>query len=189
MPFDPTSLPRDPDATVHALDPLAVARLLGAAAATIRAELEGLGDDLARWHPGPEEWCANEVVGHIIEADRRGFAGRIRRILESPTPPDEAGWDQLAVAAARDDCSRTVSSIAAEFTTARGEAIVLVGSLSAADLDRAAVHRAVGRLTIRDLLAEWVFHDRNHIGQLLKSAQTRVWPTMGNSRRFTDPAA
>ena len=29
----------------------------------------------------PDEWSADECVGHIIEADRRGRAGRIRRIL------------------------------------------------------------------------------------------------------------
>jgi hypothetical protein len=189
MAFDPTRLPRDPDAAGRALDPVRVAGLLEAAGAMVEAELRALGDELARWHPGPVEWCANEVVGHLIEADRRGFAGRIRRILESPIAPDESGWDQLAVAAARDDCARAAGSIAAEFAAGRSEGIRLVRSLSPADLDRSAVHTVVGEVTVRDLLGEWVFHDRNHIGQLLKSAQSRVWPTMGNTRRFTDPSA
>jgi len=41
------------------------------------------------------------------------------------------------------------------------------------------------RVTIGELLQEWVFHDRNHLRQVLLSAQARVWPAMGNTRRFT----
>ena len=80
MAFDPSLAPRDP--SVAPLEPAQVADLLDAAAGAIEAELRALGDDLARWRPGPEEWSATEAVGHIIEADRRGFAGRIRRILD-----------------------------------------------------------------------------------------------------------
>jgi hypothetical protein len=31
---------------------------------------------------------------------------------------------------------------------------------------------------------EWVHHDRNHLKQLLANVQARVWPEMGNARRF-----
>lgn len=41
-------------------------------------EVAGL---LATWHPAEGEWCVNEVLGHLIEAEARGFAGRIRQIL------------------------------------------------------------------------------------------------------------
>jgi predicted nucleic acid-binding Zn ribbon protein len=41
-----------------------------------------------------------------------------------------------------------------------------------------------GRLTVRDLLHEWIHHDRNHTKQLLAIAQERVWPHMGNSQKF-----
>jgi hypothetical protein len=42
----------------------------------------------------------------------------------------------------------------------------------------------VGELTVADLLAEWVHHDRNHVKQLLANTQARVWPQMGNAQRF-----
>jgi len=54
------------------------------------------------------------------------------------------------------------------------------------ELDRHAVHAEAGVLTVSGLLHEWVFHDRNHIRQLLANAQARVWPAMDGSRRFTD---
>jgi hypothetical protein len=61
-----------------------------------------------------------------------------------------------------------------------------VEGLAADDLGRSAIHSSVGRLTVSNLLNEWVFHDRNHIRQLLANTQALAWPVMGNSRRFTE---
>ena len=46
---------------------------LEATLALVDTELEALGEDSA-WHFDPKEWCANQVVGHLIEAEKRGFA-------------------------------------------------------------------------------------------------------------------
>ena len=86
-----------------------VAGLLESVARTIRAEAEPLGDEGMRWHPAPGEWCANEVIGHILEAERRGFAGRIRLIIEQPGRKLQ-GWDQEQVARDRRDCDRDGAS-------------------------------------------------------------------------------
>ena len=181
--FDPLAGSRDPTAPGLTLDE--VARLLGATARIVEAELGGLGDELAGWRPGPREWCANEVVGHLVEADARGYAGRIRRILAaSPGEPHEAGWDQPAVAAARGDCARPAATLIDELSASRADAIELVLSLRPEDLERSAVHASVGRVTVRELLQEWCTHDRVHVQQLLKSVQARAWPVMGNTRRF-----
>jgi len=66
----------------------------------IQAELSALPTPVLAWHPAPGEWCAKEVLGHLIETEKRGFAGRIRIILKSDSPQLE-GWDQEAVARAR----------------------------------------------------------------------------------------
>jgi hypothetical protein len=184
--FDPLAAPRDPSAPGLTVDE--VARLLQATSGIVAAELYAL-DELARWRPAEGEWCTNEVVGHIVEADRRGFIGRIRRILAAPpgSEPAEAGWDQPSVAAARGDCAKPATVLIEELTASRAEAVALVHSLAPEDLDRAAIHGTVGRLTVRELLNEWCLHDRNHLQQLLKSVQARAWPVMGNTRRFTDP--
>jgi hypothetical protein len=186
--FDPVSLPEDPAAP--GLTTAQVAALIESTARIVAAELTALGD-LAGWHPAPGEWCANGCVGHLLEADRRGFAGRIRRILAAPpgVEPDEPGWDQLAVAAARGDCSRAPAALVEEIEESRRDAVDLVLSLGPEDMDRAAIHRSVGRVTVRGLLNEWVFHDRNHLRQVLLSGQARAWPVMGNNRRFTHDGA
>jgi hypothetical protein len=164
------------------LAPDQVAVYLEASCALIDAELKALGDD-AGWHQAPGEWCAREVVGHIVEAEKRGFAGRIRIILAAEHPKLEA-WDQDAVEKERNDCARVTDSLWMEFMGLRHDSVNLVKALTAADLDRSGMHPKVGELKVRWLLHEWISHDRNHTKQLLSIAQERVWPYMGNSQQF-----
>ena len=164
-----------------------VAGLLAASATTVVAELTALGSE-GGWRPEPGEWSANECVGHLIEAERRGFAGRIRRILaaeRSEVQVELEGWDPPAVAAARRDELRSGAELAAEFATLRADSVALVRSLGPAEMDRVGIHPDVGPLRVDELLGEWVHHDRNHIRQLLAVTQARVWPQMGNARRFS----
>lgn len=165
-----------------ALAPQQIADLLESTCALLDAELRALGDENASWHPAPGEWCANEVVGHIIEAEKRGFAGRIREVLEGKRT---VAWDQVAVARERNDCTRVGQSLWMEFMGLRHASIELVRSLGPGDLDKSVVHPRVGTLRTGDLLHEWLHHDRNHAKQFLSIVQERVWPHMGNAQKFS----
>jgi hypothetical protein len=166
------------------LSPAEVAALLPATVAALRAELPALPERVLTWHPGPDEWCVNEVLGHLIEAEHRGFAGRIRIILGADTPALET-WDSPAVARARGDCGRPTAALLDELAALRRDSASLVGRLIAADLERAGHHPTVGRVRVRDLLQEWVHHDRNHVRQALANVQAYVWPAMGNAQKFS----
>ncbi len=158
-----------------------VAEYLEATCALIEAELEALDAD-SGWHFDEKEWCANQVVGHLVEAEKRGFAGRIREILAGKAKT--SAWDQETVAKERNDCARLGASLWMEFMGVRNDSIKLVRSLNAADLGKGIEHPMAGRLTVRDLLHEWIHHDRNHTRQVLQIGQERAWPHMGNSQKF-----
>jgi hypothetical protein len=158
-----------------------IAALLESTCALIDAEMRALGDDGCRFHPAAGEWCVNECVGHLIEAEKRGFAGRIRDLMAGR--PVES-WDQAQVARDRRDCERVSQSLWMEFMGLRNSSIALVRSLTPADLDRSGTHPKVGMLRVRDLLQEWVHHDRNHTKQLLTIQQERAYPHMGNAQKF-----
>ena len=168
------------------LSPSATVELLWAASAIIRAELSAQPPAVLAWHPAPSEWCAKEVLGHLIESERRGFAGRIRIILASDRPALE-GWDQDVVARDRKDCDREWAELREEFAGLRADSAALVAGLEPADLARGGQHPKVGFLTVADLLHEWVHHDRNHIRQMLANVQAAVWPHMGAAQRFSLP--
>jgi len=158
-----------------------VAGFLEATCVLIESELTALGDD-SGWHFDTNEWCANQVIGHIVEAEKRGFAGRIREILSGKERT--SAWDQAAVAKERNDCARLGQSLWMEFMGVRNDSIKLVRSLTTSDMSKGIEHPKVGRLAIRDLLHEWIHHDRNHTRQLLQIAQERVWPHMENAQKF-----
>lgn len=158
-----------------------VARLLESTCALVEAEMDALGDEGCRWHARDGEWCVNECVGHLIEAEKRGFTGRIRDMLAGK--PIHS-WDQAQVARDRHDCDRVSQSLWMEFMGLRHDSIALVRSLAPADLERSGVHPNVGMLRVDDLLQEWVHHDRNHTKQILAVQQERVYPHMGNAQKF-----
>jgi hypothetical protein len=166
------------------LTPPEIAQLLRATVTTLAAELAALSPPALAWHPAPGEWCVKEVLGHLIESEARGFAGRVRIILADPEPQLET-WDQEAVAAARRDCEGDVRRLLGELATVRQESVRLVEGLGEADLSRGGHHPEVGHLRVGDLLNEWVHHDRNHVRQILANVQAHVWPYMGNARKFS----
>jgi hypothetical protein len=169
------------------LAPRQAAAILRAMARSIRVELSALPEAALRWHPGPGEWCVLEALGHLIEAEERGFSGRVRSILAEDEPAF-ATWDPPAVARERRDCERNPMELLAEFEARRAASVELVSSLAETDLARAGRHPEVGRLRIADLLHEWVHHDRNHVRQMLANVQAYVWPHMGNAQRFIEPS-
>jgi DinB family protein len=165
------------------LEPPEVAELLRAMSSSIVAEMEAAPNEVLSWHPAPGEWCAKECLGHLLEAERRGFNGRIRTIL-AENEPSLLGWDQQAVERERNDCQRAPADLLAEFQSLRADSIGLVGQLTPSQLERGGTHERVGYVRVKDLLHEWLHHDRNHFRQLQANVQAYVWPTMGNCQRF-----
>jgi hypothetical protein len=168
------------------LAPPAIASMLAGITTAIADEVRGLPDAVLRWHPAAGEWCVKEVIGHLLESERRGFAGRIRIILASEKPSLQ-GWDPAEVARARTDCDRDAGALVAELKQMRDASVVLVASLRPDELARIGLHPVVGELSIADLLQEWVFHDRNHVKQMLSNVQAYAWPHMGNAQKFSTP--
>jgi hypothetical protein len=160
--------------------------LLASTPAVVETEITSMGEDLAAWHPVPEEWCAKQVVGHMIEAERRSFVGRITTVLNYPAHLLEA-WEPDPVAVARLDCQRSSKELLAEFSTTRSDSVRLVRALPTDRLEQEARHPTVGYLTISAMLHHWIRHDHNHLGQIHGNVMKRVWPHCGNARRFSQP--
>jgi len=163
-----------------------VADLLDSSGQAFASTLNALPPGVASWHPAPGEWCVNEVVGHVIVTEKNGFGGRIRVILGADEP-DLPKYDRDGLQKTRDDCARDPKALAQEMLEVRGQSLELIRSLRPEQIQRGGLHPDVGRLTVDDLLHEWVHHDGNHLRQALANVQAYVWPNMGNARRFSRP--
>jgi len=168
------------------MTPGEVADLLESSGQAFASTLNALTPVVASWHPAPGEWCVNEVVGHVIVTEKNGFAGRIRVILGA-AEPDLPKYDRDALQKTRDDCARDPKELARELLDVRTGSLQLIRSLRPDQIQRGGTHPEVGRLTVEDLLHEWVHHDGNHLRQALANVQAYVWPNMGNARRFSRP--
>jgi hypothetical protein len=173
------------DAEDAVMGPTEVAALLRSAAVQIGAEVRALPARVLAFHPAAGEWCVKEVLGHLIEAERRGFGGRIRIVLGADRPALQT-WDQNAVARERRDCERDAAALVGELLALREDGAKLVETLRPADLARSGRHPTVGDLSVGMLLQEWVHHDRNHLRQILANVQAYVWPAMGNAQKFSE---
>ena len=169
------------------MTPDEVADLLESSGSGFASMLDALPRNVASWHPAPSEWCVNEVVGHVIVTEKNGFAGRIRVILGTDEP-DLPAYDRDGIQKRRNDCARDPKELKLDLTEVRRESIKLVRSLRPEQMARGGLHPQVGRLTVDELLHEWVHHDSNHLRQALGNVQAYVWPNMGNARRFSQPA-
>jgi hypothetical protein len=161
-----------------------IALVLESCGAAYADLLRSLPPPIASWRPGEGEWSVNECAGHVIEAETRGFAGRIRIILAGDEPHLKT-WDQAGVARERRDHQRKPSELLAEFEPLRRDSVELVRSLKPEQLSRGGRHPQVIRLTVNDLIHEWVHHDGNHLRQAYAVVQAYVWPDMGNAQRFS----
>lgn len=163
-----------------------IAALLRATPQTLRCELGPLEPDILRWRPAPNKWCANEIIGHLIDSDRRAFAGRIQRMITEDRPILET-WDVNVVAVSRRDVERDTFELIAELERLRGAYAKLVEQLTPAQLARSAIHPRAGEFQVLDFVLEWPYHDRNHLRQILRVVQHYFWSKMGRIRDFIDP--
>jgi hypothetical protein len=135
----------------------------------LRALLEGLGDEWLLGDEGPETFSPKDVVGHLIHGEETDWLPRVRIILEhGPARPFEP-FDRFAF---RDqNAGVPVATLLARFAERRAanlEALDGLG-LSPADLARTGTHPALGRVTLRQLLATWVVHDLGHLAQVARA--------------------
>jgi len=158
--------------------------MLSAAMEAIRGEYSRLPHRLLTFRPAPSEWCILEVLGHLIEAEQRGFAGRIRLIVAQDGRALER-WDPEQVAREREDWHRDPAVLLGEFVRIREVSLQLVERLRETDLAKRGEHPTVGTITVNDILHEWIHHDRNHIAQMLANVQAFAWPHMGNTQKFS----
>jgi uncharacterized damage-inducible protein DinB len=114
--------------------------------------------------PAPEEWSANEVLAHVVDAGRH-FGGAIVRILDGL--PGGQPRDRLE----RDVPRRSLAEWWAMLEQDRAELFERVGRADPQGrLETTVEHPFFGPLNWRETLLFMRLHDLDHAGQLQKTA-------------------
>ena len=147
------------------------------------AMLADLSDDWITGDEGPDTWSPYQVVGHLTFVEENDWIDRTRLILKHGTervfePVDrEAGFARFV--------DWSLSDLLDRFAALRATNLKTLNELIAIeDLSRRGLHPAFGEVTISQLLAAWVVHDLNHLGQIGKTMAKQYTQAIGPWREF-----
>lgn len=137
-------------------------------AGRIRALVEGVSNEQARWKPDAESWSILEVVNHLADEEREDFRTRLDTILhhagQQPPPIDPQGW-----VTSRGYNQRDLKESLDRFPAERQQSLAWLRGLEAPDWTITVLGPG-GGWVIRggDMAAAWVAHDLLHLRQLVE---------------------
>jgi len=141
--------------------------LLETTPATLSALLSGLAPAWVLATEGEGTWSPFDVLGHLIHGERTDWIPRARHILARDARPFEP-FDRQAMFA--ESQGKDLDDLLETFARLRAENLTELRAmgLSPADLERTGRHPELGVVTLRQLLATWVVHDLDHLGQIAR---------------------
>ena len=111
-------------------------------------------------------WSAVEVIGHLIDTERRS----IERIdhLQRERNPVLVGYDQAEMVERLAYQERNLASVMAEFLELRERRVSVLDALDDAGWARSAGLAGVGDVTLREITLHMCWHDANHLAQIAR---------------------
>jgi hypothetical protein len=152
---------------------------LAATPEILRLIMAGLTDEQAQWKPGPDRWSIAEVVEHLSHVEGHLFRARIDRMM-AENNPEVLDYDTNEYSAAGVYANRDAEESFAHWEEQREDNVRLLEELEPEALERTAMHSALGKITLAQLLNSWAYHDVGHVRQIAEIVRTLVYyPQMG----------
>ena len=131
--------------------------------------LADLPDVWTESNEGGETWSPYVVLGHLVHGERADWIPRARIVREHGETRPFDPFDRFAQF--RESEGKSLSDLLDEFEALRAENIQTLKSwqLNDSDLERKGTHPSLGIVTMRELIATWVVHDLDHIGQIART--------------------
>lgn len=136
--------------------------------ATLTALLKDLPEPWVQATEGSGTWSPYDVVGHLIHGERTDWIPRARHIMAGHSGPFES-FDRTAQFM---ECQgKSLGELLVTFAELRQQnlATLLEMNLTTRDLSRPGLHPELGQVTLGQLLATWVVHDLDHLGQIART--------------------
>jgi uncharacterized damage-inducible protein DinB len=152
--------------------------------ATLTALLRGLPSAWTASAEGPGTWSAYDIVGHLLHGEEADWIARARVILEHGERRPFDSFDRTAMFEKYKDLS--LEELLAAFERARARNLITLDDwhLTPEQLARTGTHPALGTVTLSQLLATWVVHDLNHLGQVVEVMAHQYAEAVGPWRAY-----
>ena len=158
--------------------------VLRATPGVLRAWLSELPDSWTTATEGPGTWSPFEVVGHLIHGERTDWMPRIELLLAHGDSRPFVPFDRFAQL--RDSRGKSLQDLLDTFAHLRRENVARLESLhlQTTDFERHGRHPELGPVTLGQLLATWVAHDLNHLGQIARVMSRQYTEAVGPWREY-----
>jgi hypothetical protein len=115
---------------------------------------------------GEDTWSPFDVVGHLIHGEKTDWIPRAEIILSDRETRRFEPFDRFAMFT--DSKGKTMQELLDTFALLRHESLDRLRDLllSEDDYDKTGLHPSLGTVTLKQLLATWVVHDLDHLGQI-----------------------
>lgn len=132
---------------------------------------------------GPGTYNPVDVVAHLLHSEETDWFPRLERMLEHGEAVPFTPFERDAFRDRFKDWP--LEQLLPRLSAARRENLDKLAELRLrpVDLNRTGMHPALGRVTVRQLLATWVAHDLTHIAQIARVMAKRYGETVGPWRQ------
>lgn len=152
--------------------------------ASLTALLRGLPEAWTTSTEGPDTWSAYVIVGHLLHGDEADWIERARIILEHGEQRPFDSFNRTAMFEKYQGFSLDQLLAAFEQVRANNLATLRAWHITPEQLTRKGTHPALGPVTLSQLLATWVVHDLNHIGQIVEVMSRQYAEAVGPWRAY-----
>jgi hypothetical protein len=146
-----------------------------------------LGDLSGEWttpNEGPDTFSAFDNVAHLAHAERTNWIQRARIILEHGSDVTFPPLDRFGH---YEECEgKSMTEVVDEFAGRRAENLSTLRrwELTEEKLGLEGEHPALGRVSLRQLLATWTVHDLSHLAQIARVLSKQYREAVGPWRTY-----
>jgi hypothetical protein len=146
--------------------------------------LHGISDAWLNAREGLDTFSATDVLGHLIYAEQTDWIPRARIILDCGPAKTFEPFDRRGFGSIVD--GQSGEALLSQLAELRRENLRVLRGFDLDDrlLDSAGTHPALGRVTMRQLIATWVAHDLGHIAQIVRVMARQYGEAVGPWREY-----
>ncbi|GAC1315371.1 MAG: hypothetical protein NVSMB2_06790 [Chloroflexota bacterium] len=121
--------------------------------------------------PAQGAWSPREVLAHLLHAETQTMGPRVRAAAQG-----NANFTPAVDATPPPGDPRAMSN---EWADARAENLAWLRQLTPEQRQQIATHPRFGDVSVETYVAEWAYHDVDHLRQILSVLATDLYPHIG----------
>ncbi|GAB4581932.1 MAG: hypothetical protein Fur0022_46840 [Anaerolineales bacterium] len=160
--------------------------ILSRTPAVLSALLRDLPDEWTMSNEGGDSWSPYTVLGHLLHGEEADWVPRARIILEQGESRPFEPFDRFAQF--ENYKSWSVAQLLDTFAAKRADNLEALQqmNLTPEKLDLRGMHPSLGSVTLGELIATWVVHDLNHLGQIVQTMARQYKVEVGPWHAYLD---